>query len=198
VPIDTLLDALARDAAAEAERTLGAARAEAAHVTEAAHARIAARREAALAARRAELRARADAGRTEALRASRLLELTARDRLVSRVLERAAALLPCALAEDAVRRAALARAEAAIACWPRDEAVTVRCAPPLEAPLRVAVAARPRAALTPDPAVAAGAVVEAADGSARVDGTLEALLGSERARLAIEIARLAEPPEDPS
>lgn len=196
MPLDTLLDALARDAAAEARRVVEDARAEAARTTAAARERTERRRRDALDARAAELRARAERERAEATLQARAVELRARDRLIGTVIEAARARLPAIVGEPCIAAAALRRAEQALGYWPAGEAVVVRCTPALEPRLIALAAARPGTTVVADESVPAGAVAESADGAAMVDGTLDGLLDAMRPALAIEIAALAAPPDD--
>jgi vacuolar-type H+-ATPase subunit E/Vma4 len=69
-----------------------------------------------------------------------------------------------------------------------------RCAPAAEAAVRAALAGAGRgdAEVIPDGTVAAGAILENADGAMRVDATLAARLRRLRPELSIEAVRLAE------
>ena len=192
MPLDTLLTTLARDAEAEASRRLLAAPEEAGRIAAESAARRAARRAAAVTARERELRQRAEVVRVAAEREGRTAVLRARERLIARVLDAARAELPAALGDPRVAAAAMRQAGAALAAWPPDAAVTVRCTPALAPHLEMLARGRTRTTVEPDPGVAAGAVVVADDGSAEIDGTLDGLLAHERTALAIAIVAMAD------
>lgn len=194
--IDTLLDALAREAAETARVTRERAAGEAARITADAAARREDRRRAAVAARMIELRAGTAAARSTGLGASRGGEMAARAALVERVMERAREMLGQAAGDPCVGGAAMRRVTAALDHWTSAAPVVVRCSPALEERVRALVASREGASVVADATVAAGAIVAGADGVAEVDGTLEGLLASREQALAIEIVRMAGEPEE--
>jgi len=185
---DTLLAALGRDADAEAAAILARADADAAAVRAGAEARVAAVRDARVAARRAELAAATERAGGAARREARQQLLAARWRFVQRVLDRAGAMLPAALEGAAgadVLRGLLVEAEAYL---PPGRAV-VRCAPSASDALRAAPKGSVEREIVPDPAVTAGLLAEAGDGSVVVDNTLEARLARLGRALAAELVR---------
>jgi vacuolar-type H+-ATPase subunit E/Vma4 len=173
--LEHLLAALERDAAAEAERLLAAARAEAAAIRAAAEERVAQRRAAALGARAAELRGRAERALGEARRGGRRLELEARQRLLGRVAAAARARLPAAMAAPEYRAALPAALAAALACA-GEAAVVIRCPVALVAAVRDALPQGAGAAVEADAGVRAGYTLATADGVLTVDDTLDARL----------------------
>lgn len=180
----TLRSVLERDADAEVAAILAAADAEAAALRAAAETRTAAAREARVAARRAELDAAGERAAGAARREGNELVLEARWRFVDRVLAGARALFATALqgADGAATvRRLIAEAEGYL---PPGRAV-VRCAPDAAS----MVPAAERRDVVPDPAIAAGIRLEAADGSVVVDNTLEARLARLTRALAAELVR---------
>ncbi len=173
--LEHLLAALERDATAEAERRLAAARAEAAAIRAAAEERLARRRAEVLDARAAELRGRAERALGEARRGGRRLVLEARHRLLGRVLAAARARLPEAMATPEYRAALPAALGAALACA-GDAAVVVRCPPALAAAVRDALPRASGAAVEADSGVRAGFTLATADGVLTVDDTLDGRL----------------------
>jgi vacuolar-type H+-ATPase subunit E/Vma4 len=190
MPLEHLLTALERDAAAQAEALLAAARAEVANIVRDADARLARRRSDLLGSREAELRGAAAAALGEARRASRATVLEARERLLERVLAAARAMLPDALASAAYRAALpdhLTEGLRAIGDGP----AVIRCPESLVPAVQAAVAARQNASVRADPTSGSGVIVATADGAVEADGTLEGRLERVRPRLALEVfARL--------
>lgn len=181
---ETLRAVLERDADAEVAAILAAADAEATELRAAAEARTIAARDARVAARRAELDAAAERASGTARREGNALVLAARWRFVDRVFAAARATFPTALrgAEGAATmRRLLAEAEGYL---PPGDAV-VRCAP---SAAKMVEATEGRD-VVPDPDIAAGIRLEAADGSVVVDDTFEARLVRLTRALAAELVR---------
>jgi vacuolar-type H+-ATPase subunit E/Vma4 len=188
VSIDALLAALRGEAEAQARQALADAEQEAARLRAASAARIAARRNAAVQARRRALRADDAGALAAATHEARAAVLTARERLVERVLAEARRLLPAALDAPEAGPVVERLVVEALAYVPHGEAV-VRCSPGLLERARAAAAGRSAVRVAADPDLPAGVLVRAADGSVAVDNTLGARLERLRPALAIEIVR---------
>jgi vacuolar-type H+-ATPase subunit E/Vma4 len=190
MPIAHLLEALEREARAEADRMLEEARATAAGIAREADERLALRRADALGTREAELRAAGEARLGEARQAARRRVLEARHRLLERVFVGTRALFPAAISDPAYRTALpehLAEALQAVGEGP----AAVRCPEALVPVVRAAVAGRKDLAVQADPAAPPGVTVVTADGVIEVDDTLDGRLERLRPRLALEVlARL--------
>jgi vacuolar-type H+-ATPase subunit E/Vma4 len=194
MPIVHLLEALEREARAQAEAMLEEARSAAAAITRDANERLALQRANALGAREAALRAAGETTLSEARRAGRRRALEARQRLLERVFDAARAHFPAALTEPAYRAALpqhLAEALPAVGDGP----AAVRCPEVLVPLVQAAVAGRKHLAVQGDPAAPPGVTVTTADGVIEVDNTLEGRLERLRPRLALEVlARLETSP----
>jgi vacuolar-type H+-ATPase subunit E/Vma4 len=186
MPLDHLLAALEREAAAQAEALLAAARAQATEIARDADARLERRRSDLLGSREAELRGAAAAALGAARRASRATVLEARQRLLERVLARARALLPEALASDAYRAALpehVAQGLRAIG----DEPAVIRCPQSLVTAVRAAVRDRKDVSVRGDKASGSGVSIATMDGAIEADNTLDGRLERLRPRLALEV-----------
>lgn len=182
-----LLASLERDARAEADALLAAARDRAARVGADAAARVARRRGETLGAREQALRAAAELAVAQARRAARARVLTARAAAMERVFAAAGAALPAAATSPPFLGSLPARLAAARACV-GDAPAGVRCAPGLAAAVQK-VAGPNGLRVVADPAVATGFVLAADDGSLEVDETLAAQLARHRPQLAVDIVR---------
>jgi vacuolar-type H+-ATPase subunit E/Vma4 len=191
--LEHLLGELTRRAETEIAAVRDAAAREAAGLTGAAERLVAERRRVTLDGRERALREDAQRALAVAARDARLVELEARERLVSRVLARAAERLPDAAAGAVFRRQLPVRIAAARGCL-GEEPGRLRCTPALVDDCRRAAADHPELTVTADPAVPAGFVLESADGRVAIDGTLDGALARDRAALALVVMRAAEPP----
>ena len=119
---------------------------------------------------------------------ARARQLEARHAQITRILERARALLSEAAASASYGNALPAHAHEALSFLeglrPR-----VRCASAFAPLLRATIARHDDAELIIDDSVGPGVVAEAADGSLTVDNTLAARLARAEPRLAIELSR---------
>jgi len=183
--LDHLLETLARDARAEAERVLAAARAEAEAIRARAETAVARRRVEALTARERALRADAAVQLARVRRRARGAVLDARHRLLERV--RAAARERIAAAEGEAESLGL-RLRAALACH-GERPVDIGCAPALANAVRAVVGDRAGTTVTPEPAATDPLVVRAADGAMEVDAGLAALFERYWPELAVEVMR---------
>lgn len=193
MPLEHLLDALERDAAAQAAALAAEAKATAARITAESDARATRRREDALIARRAELAGAMELALADTRRTARRTELDARTRLLDTVFEAARGLLAAAVGDAAYRTALPAQLAAALRAAGDDPAV-VTCAKALVPHLRASLPPGSRAEVRVDARVGSGFRVTAADGAMEVDGTLEGRLERLQPALAIALlAGLAEP-----
>ena len=183
--LDRLLETLERDARAEAERVLAAARAEAEAIQAAAETVVASRRAEALRARERALRADAAVQLALVRRRARGAVLDARHQLLERV--RAAVRAQVAAAEGDTESLGV-RLRAALACH-GDRPVDIACTPPLADAVRAVVGDRAGTTVTPDPAATDPLVVRAADGAMEVDAALAALFERHWPELAVELMR---------
>lgn len=186
MPLEHLLNALERDATAQTESLLAAARAEVTTISRDADARLARLRNDFLGSREAELKGAAATALGEARRASRATALAARLRLLERVLAAARARLPAALASPAYRAALpqhVAQGLRAIG----DEPAVIRCPELLAPAVQAAVATRPDVTVRADAASAAGVTITTTDGAIEADNTLDGRLERLRSRLALEV-----------
>jgi vacuolar-type H+-ATPase subunit E/Vma4 len=184
--IDELVDRLERDADARVASIEARAQAEVQAIEAAAEQVSAQARDAALARRRTERRARLDREITEARKAARADRLRAQHAALDRALSRAAAWLDAIDRDEAYLAALPERLEEALR-FVGERAARVRCRPPLGPRLRDAVAGRPEVTVEEVPAMAAGFSVVTRDGSMEVDDTLPARLARLRPRLLIEL-----------
>jgi vacuolar-type H+-ATPase subunit E/Vma4 len=183
--LDHLIDALGRQAGAETEALLAAARADSERIRADAAERMTRARGDAVEAVRAELRARLEADVGEARRGARGGVLEARQRLLDRVFAAAGALLPSAIATERYRAALpqhLAQALAAVA----GESVIIRCPEELAETVRALTAGQAQMSVVADPGAGPGIRVTTQDGAIDVDNTLAGRLERERPRLALD------------
>ena len=184
--IEHLLAALERDAAAERDAMLEAAREEANRVAQRAEERVARLRQDVVGPQERELRAAAAAAVMEARRNRRGEVLAARDRLLSRVRAEAERRLPEALDDARYRRVLPTHLSEALAFLGEGRAV-IRCAPAIADDLRDAASGR-EVSVVPDAGARTGFTVESADGSVVVHNGLDARLARLAPQLALETA----------
>ncbi len=186
--LDTLLESLARDADNEVRAILEAARAEAGRIGGDAAALVEQRCEAAVAARDSELARQADAERAHAVHEARVRVLEARQRFLDRVFDGVEARLARAVTEPEGTAVVDALVREAAGFFP-DAGLVARCPAVLVPAVRAALGGSRSAHVEIDESVAAGVVLEAGDGSMRVDNTLVQRV--RRLRPALSIALLA-------
>ena len=188
--LDALLQVIATDGDAEAQRVLDAARAEADAIRAAADARAERRLAEAAAARKDELRQELEAKRSRALTATRARVLSSRADFVERIFTAAEAEFPGVLERSASPDALVRLCREALDCFPpgsariRTRAALARCLSDVPSGAAEVIA---------DDTVPEGVIVESLDGLSRVDNTLVGRLHRRRAALAI--ALLAAPTE---
>jgi vacuolar-type H+-ATPase subunit E/Vma4 len=188
MPLESLLAALERDAEAQAQAELVAARAAAARIAAEAAARVNARREAFVADREAALRAVTEHAVTQARWHARAGVLGARQRLLDRVFAAARAALPSAVRDPAFLNR-LPQDVAAARTYLGDAPITARCRPEMAAAVRALAAGNGALTVVEDVGMGSGIRLVAADGSVEVDDTFEARLERGRPRLALAVLR---------
>ena len=190
--IESLLEALGEEGDVEAKRVVEEARAEAARIEAEAASRVAARTADAVAARERELAAEGDAGKARLRHEGAVGILHARNRLLERVFDTASAAFPHALDLPAHEGALQGLIAEALAFVP-EVPVIVRCRPGLAARALALVASLGNVRVESDASLPEGVVVEAEDGSVRIDNTLADRLRRLRPALSVELlARLGE------
>lgn len=175
-------EAIVADAREEAARLI----AEANELVEARRSRVLRSKEE---AHRSKARADIAAARHEAMRAV----LLAKTRVADRILAAAKARLEAAARSEPYLAALSDELEEALAFVGEDGAV-VRCSQVIESSVRDAVGARTNVRIERLTEGATGFIATGADGSVRIDGTLETRLERMRAALSIEIHKLLEEP----
>lgn len=191
--LEHLLTLLERQAAAQADAALAAARERAERIKADAATRLEQRRATAASARADELRKATEREVAAAQRRARHAVLEARQRLLDRVFEAAAAELPkAARRPEFLERLPLDVAEAR--SYLGDGAATVRCHPDLAPAVQQVVAADSRLTVVADPAAGSGVRLVSEDGSVEVDHTLEARLAQLRPQLALDVLHMLEKP----
>lgn len=188
MPLEDLLSALERDADAQADGELTAARATAEGIAAAAAARVERRRAEFVAARQAELRAAGEQRAADARRRALAGVLEARQRLLDRVFAAARANLP-ALAGDPSFHGRLPRDLAAARAYLGSGAVTARCRPEVAAAVRALVAGNGALTVVEDESAGTGIRLVGGEGSVEIDDTLEARLTRWLPRLALAVMR---------
>lgn len=182
MPLSDLLAALERDAGAQKDALLDAARADAERVTSATEARLALRRSAARAVTEAARRGELERDLARARRAARAQVLEAQAQLLGRVDQAVRRLLPEAVTRDEYRPTFVAALREALSDV-GDSPVEIRCSPSLTSAVRDLVRARPGTSVASDPTVGSGFRVDTTDGRVEIDGTLEARYARDRAPL---------------
>ncbi len=188
--LERLLSVLTLEADTEVAAVLDQARAEAAPLRERTEAEVDAGRTADARSWEAEREQALALTLVDARRRARDAELVARDHLLARVLDRARARLPAALARPEFRAGLPRLLEEALEAL-GDRPAILRAPPALLGVLEPLARARPRLELQADPAAGSGFVLTSADGSLRIDATLEHRLAQLAPRLRQDIlARL--------
>jgi len=193
MPLGHLLDALEREARAQADALLAAARAEAEAIARASVERQERERAQALHAREADLRGAAEAALGEARRAARTEVLVARQRLVDRVFAAAREMLPATLTGEEYRTALPAHVAEAVAAI-GDAPAVIRCRPVIADGVNRALEGRKNLVVETDAAAPPGIVVATTDGAIEVDNSLAGRLERLRPRLALEVLARANSP----
>jgi len=194
VSLDHLLAGLERDATAQADGVLAAARAEAARITAAADERSRVRQTAALGARETELRAQSEAVLSGARLAGRAAVLERRHGLLERVVQAARAEFMAAVATPEYRAALAQHVNEALYALGEETAATIVCPLSLHDAVRDIVAQRKHVTVQADPDAVPGIRVRSADAVIEVDNTLDGRLARLRPRLELELlARLDHP-----
>ena len=192
MPLEHLLDALKRDAAAQATALAAEASAQAAAITAESDGRATRRRTDVLSARRGELVAAMELALADTRRTARRAALDARARLLDRVFDTARGLFSAEVGA-APYRAALPHQLAAALRAAGDDPAVIRCSKTLAPHVRAALPPESRAEVRVDAGVGPGFRVTAGGGVMEVDATLEGRLERLRPALAITLlARLAE------
>lgn len=194
MPLTDLLAALERDAGAQVEAILAAARAEAERVVSETEERIVAQRAAARATTEAARRGELERDLARARRDAQGRVLVARTCLIERVEDAVRGLLPRAIGESAYLDSLAPALEEALS-GVGDVPVEVRCSPSLEKAVRGFVAGRANTVVTPDSGVGSGLRVRSQDGRVEVDATLESRLARDRDELALAALALLEAPQ---
>lgn len=189
--LDALLETLSRDAEAEAGRVLAEARAEAARIRAEARAAVTERCVRAIAALEPELRADVDARRARARREASIEVLRARSRFLDRIFADASAAFPGALSDPTRSATVEFLVTEALAFFP-GTLVTIRCRTGLAAVVTKATESTDSVTVVAADSVPEGIIVEARDGSARIENTLEARLRQLRPLLSIELLAAVE------
>jgi len=192
MPLPDLLAALERDAGAQTEAILAAARAEAERVASETEARVAGQRAAARATTEAAHRGELERDLARVRREAQARVLAARTRLLDRVNRAVQQLLPGAISQPGYLEtlgAAMREATAGVGDAPAE----IHCTPSLVAPVRRLVAGRAHTAVTADAGVGSGFRLRTTDGAVEIDATLESRLARERVPLALAALALLEP-----
>jgi vacuolar-type H+-ATPase subunit E/Vma4 len=186
VSIDPLLALLTREAEAEAESVLAAARRQASEIDGNAQA-VADQRRIEARTRQRETRRR-QVGRETAAIDRRHRETMYRERadLLSRIFARAEHTLATASLDR--YSAMLDQLVASALEFLGDTDAILRCRPDVTARLETLVAGRNRVTVVPCPDAAAGVLAEATDGHVVIDNTLPGLLRRRTPQLAVELA----------
>jgi vacuolar-type H+-ATPase subunit E/Vma4 len=188
-----LLDQLRRDADARVTERTAQARADAEHIRDVAATQRAHRRAAAIAARERELAGQREAERNAAAQSTVHDVLAARGQFLERVFARTQTVLNAMPAAPGFERRLTPLLTDALRFVDAGEA-RVRCAADSQPAVRAILQTLGTASMpvVVDATVPAGAVVENATGTVRVDATFTALLQRVRPLAAIEAVRLAE------
>jgi vacuolar-type H+-ATPase subunit E/Vma4 len=182
-----LLEGLAAAGAEEGRVLIEKARLEAARIDEECASRMRDELERRRAARALEIAGRESVMRMEARGGARRSALGARQLLVDRVFERAAALLP-----DLATPEWLEGEVGRVLPYLPDGEITIRCRTKDVARVKRLMAKRADVSVRADDAILAGVIVETGDRSLVVNGTAEARLARMRGVLAIAILKMLE------
>jgi vacuolar-type H+-ATPase subunit E/Vma4 len=182
---------LRRSAEMTAKSILGAARADAERIRSEADRLIGDRRREVLKGKEAEYDAEARVAMAAERHAAMRALLLARTRVVTRVLERARALLPDA-AQNETYVSTLGSELTEALQFVDDEGAVVRCSADLAPAVREGLRDRPEVKVEPKADLGTGFVVIGAGGSIHVDGRLETRIDRLASVLAIEIHKRLE------
>ena len=185
--LDVLLQAIAEDGEAEAQRILDAASTDAAAIRAAADARADQRCAEAIAARAAQLRAELETGRARRRNEARVEVLLARQRFLDSIVDEADRRLPGIL-DSAPPGALPGLCREALEFFPSGGA-RIRCRAGLARQLGETLGGVP---IEVDESVAEGVIAESVDGAVRIDNTLRARLRRRRPELSIAILAAAQ------
>jgi len=188
--LDVLLEAIALDGDVEARQLVDAARAQADEMRRAADARAERRCTEALASRDAAIRIELDVRRARTLRDARAEVLSSRAQFLDRIFAAVEQALPGVLDDPSLAESVERLCREALDCFPDGE-VRIRCRPGLADEVRRHSSGQ--VDVVADNTVPEGVVVEALDGSSRVDNTLLARLRRLRPRLSIVLLKALEP-----
>jgi len=191
MPLAELISALERDAGAAAEAELRQAREATERMHLATQADIAQRTAGAVTAHEAALRREAEKALVVSRREAQRKMLEARHQLLERVFVAARTMLPATRAQPGYAAALGKDVRDVLDCL-GERGVVLRCAPDDAAAVRALDTGRADLVIEPDPAIAAGVLGLAADGSVVVDRSLASRLEMMRPRLAIEVVRRLE------
>lgn len=184
MPLDSLLQAIAADAASEARQIVDAAHAEATALRAAADARVERRIAETCAAREDELRGALDTRRARARTEARVRVLEARARFLDRIFGEAETALPGSLERSGSQETLATLCREALDFFPAGGA-RIRCRAALA---RLVAGLVPEASVLVDDGVPEGVMVESNDGSCRIDNTLVGRLRRRRPELSIAIS----------
>ncbi len=188
--LETLLQTLEQAAAAQADRTLAEAKAEAAALIRDATAEAERQRALVLEEVRARARLASDRAFAEETRALKERLLSARTAVVDRVLARAGARL--STLEGSAYAWRVERLVESTLAYLAGAPAALSCRPDVAAQVESAAAGRGEIEISATPEAAAGVLGRSADGRVTVDNTLVALLERRRPELAIAVARRVE------
>ena len=184
--LEHLVTTLRREAEAERDAILAAARAEAEAIRARSVAELADRRGAVLAARESDRRAAIEFALMAARRDARREVLEARRRLLERVFAATRARFPKALASAEYRAVLPALVNEALRCL-GDREGTLRFHPAIRETLEAATAKRAGLRLLAEPGIGSGFKLLSSDGAVEIDGTLEDRLNHLATRIALDV-----------
>jgi vacuolar-type H+-ATPase subunit E/Vma4 len=186
VALEAFLDALERSADDDGRRLVESARAEADRLIAAARERARAEVDTEVARRQAELDASVDARLAEARLAASATVMEARARCLARIFGAAEARLTGSRTGEEAARTVPRLLDEALEFLP-DMAVVVRCHASLEPYVGRAIVASRIGSVIAEPAIPWGVIVEAEDGSVRIDNTLVSRLRRRVGELSIAV-----------
>jgi vacuolar-type H+-ATPase subunit E/Vma4 len=191
--LEHLVTTLRREAEAECEAILAAARAEVEAIRARSSADLADRRGAVFAAQEADRRAAVEVALVAARRDGRREVLAARRRLLDRVLAAAGTRFAEALGSPEYQAVLPAQVTEALHCLGEREGA-LHYHPSLGAALKAAAGKRAGLRLVPDATIGSGFKVLSADGTVEIDGTLEDRLNHQATRIALDVFAQLEVP----
>jgi vacuolar-type H+-ATPase subunit E/Vma4 len=184
--LEHLVTILRREAEAECEALLAAARAEVEAIRAHSEAALAERRGAVNAAREADRRAAVELALVAARRNGRREVLEARRRLLERVFAAARTRFPEALTTTEYRAVLRAQVNEALHCL-GDREGTLRFHPSIGEAVKAATGKRAGLRLVADPKIGSGFKVLSSDGAVEIDGTIEDRLNHLATRVALDV-----------